>query len=286
MRYNGYCMFPELFSIGSFSLRTLSIVLLLAFFLGAFVLWRKAREEHYPEDQVFDMFLVSSLLGVIGARAGYILFNFNQFGFSLVKWLDTISNAGFNGIIGIFVAGAYIYKYAQRKKWDSFEIIDFWMISISLMLALVYFGQFLDGSGAGYPTGLPIGVVFPGLFEPVHPVQLYHSIFFLILYFYLSKVELEYRNFQWYRSGKKSAQTGFLLSMSLLSGGLFFFIVSFLKPAIIEIWGTNIDQLLALFIFISGALLLYHRSGRPLPFTREKKKRTKLAKRLQQSAQN
>lgn len=276
-------MFPELFSIGSFSLRTLSIVLFVAFFLGAFVLWRKAREEHYPEDQVFDMFLVSSLLGAIGARVGYILFNFGQFGFSPLKWFDMISNAGFNGIIGIFVAGVYIYKYAQRKKWDSFEILDFWMISISLMLALVYFGQFLDGSGAGYPTSLPIGVVFPGLFEPVHPVQLYHSAFFLVLFFYLSKVELEYRNFQWYRSGKKSAQTGFLLSMSLLGGGLFFFILSFFKPAIIEIWGTNIDQMIALLIFISGGLLLYHRSGRPLPFTREKKKRKKLAQRLKQS---
>lgn len=283
MRYNE-TMFPEIVSIGSFSLRTLSIFFLGAFFFGAFVLWRKAREEHYPEEQVFDMFLISTLLGALGARVGYILFNFNQFGFSPLKWLDMISNAGFNGIIGIFVAGVYIYKYSQKKKWDSFEIIDFWMISISLMLSIVYLGQFFDGSGAGYPTALPIGVTFPGLFEPVHPVQLYHSLFFLAVFGYLSRIELEYRNFQWYRSGKKSAQTGFLLSTSLLLGGLFFFIVSFFKPPIIELWGTNIDRLIACILVISGALLLYHRSGRPLPFTREKKKRKKLVSRLQKNS--
>lgn len=278
-------MFPELFSIGSFSVRTLSIILLVAFFFGAFVLWRKSREEHYPEDQVFDMFLVSSLLGVIGARVGYILFNFGQFGFSPFKWFDMISNAGFNGIIGIFIAGVYIYKYAKQKKWDSLEIIDFWMISVALMLSLVYFGQFLDGSGVGYPTSLPIGVRFPGLFEPVHPVQLYHSIFFLALFSYLSRVELQYRNFQWYRSGKKSAQTGFLLASSLISSGFFFFVVSFFKPAIMELWGTNIDRYIAFFIGLTGALLMYHRSGRPLPFTREKKKQKKLTNRLKVSSE-
>ncbi|MCB9801125.1 MAG: prolipoprotein diacylglyceryl transferase [Pseudomonadales bacterium] len=277
-------MFPELFTVGSFSLRTLTVVILVAFFFGAFVLWRKSREEHYPEDQVFDMFLVSSLLGAIGSRVGYILFNFDQFGFSPLKWVDMLSNAGFNGSIGMFFAGAYIFKYAKRKKWDSFEMLDFWMIAISLMLAIVYIGQFLDGSGVGYPTTLPVGVTFPGLFEPVHPVQLYHALFFVGLYIYLSRVELEYRNFQWYRSGKKSAQTGFLLSTSLVTGGIFFFILSFLKPASIILFGTNMDQVLALIFVISGSLLLYHRSGRPLPFTREKKKQKKLAQRLKQQS--
>ena len=284
MRYNT-SMFPELISIGSFSLRTLSVILLIAFFFGAFVLWRKSREEHYPEDQVFDMFLVSSLLGAIGARVGYIMFNFNQFGLAPLKWFDMISNAGFSGVIGIFFAGIYIYKYAKRKKWDSFEIIDFWMIAVALMLSLIYLGQFLDGSGAGYPTSLPMGVQFPGLFEPVHPVQLYQAAFFIILFRYLSWVELEYRNFQWYRSGKKSAQTGFLLSVSLISSGFFFFILSFFKPAIIELWGTNVDQLLSLFMCIVGTLLMYHKSGRPLPFTREKKKQKKLVRRLKQSSE-
>lgn len=273
-------MFPELFSIGSFSLRTISVIVLLAFFFGAFVLWRKSREEHYPEEQVFDMFLVSSLLGVLGVRVGYIVFNFSQFGFSPLKWVDMISNAGFNGVIGIFVAGLYIYKYAKRKKWDSLEIVDFWMISVSLVLSLVYLGQFFDGSGAGYPTSLPIGIRFPGLFEPVHPVQLYQAVFFLILFLYLSWVELEYRNFQWYRSGKKSAQTGFLLAVSLISGGFFFFMLSFFKPASIQLWSTNVDQLIGFGIFVVGVLFMYHRSGRPLPFTREKKKQKKLANRL------
>ncbi len=282
MRYNGVTMFPELFSIGTFSLRTMSILVFLAFFMGAFVLWRKAREEHYPEDQVFDMFLVSSILGAIGARLGYIVFNFEQFGFSPLAWIDMISNAGFNGIIGIFFAGVYIYKYAKRKKWDSFEILDFWMISISLMLGLVYLGQFFDGSGVGYPTHLPIGMIFPGLFEPVHPVQLYHAIFFVILYVYLSRVEMQYRNFQWYRSGKKSAQTGFLLSTALMMGGGFFFLLSFLKPASIVVLGTNVDQVISFFLAVMGGLMLYHRSGRPLPFTREKKKQKKMAKRLRQ----
>ncbi len=276
-------MFPELFSIGSFSLRTLTIILLVAFFLSAFVLWRKAREEHYAEDQVFDMFLTSSLLGAVGARIGFIVFHFDQFGFSPLKWIDMISNAGFNGLIGLIVAGYYIYTYSKKYKWDGFEVLDFWTISVSLGLSLVYLGQFFDGSGVGYPTSLPVGIQFAGLFEPVHPVQLYQALFFLVLYVYLSRVEFQYRNFQWYRSGKKSAQTGFLVSMTLILGGIFSFFLTFFKPPMIELFDTNIDQLFSLGVFMIGALVLYHRSGRPLPLTREKKKRKKLTDRVHAS---
>lgn len=261
----------------------MSVIAVIALFLSAFVLWRKSREEHYSEDQVFDLFLLSSLLGVVGARVGYIVFNFNQFGFSLVAWLDIVSNAGFSGSIGLLAAGWYVARYALKKKWDRFEVLDFWMISVSLGLSIVSFGQFLDGSGAGYPTSLPIGITFPGLFEAVHPVQLYHAAFFLALYVYLSRVELQYRNFQWYRSGKKSAQTGFLLSTAAIGSGIFFFLVSFLKPATVHIFDTNIDRVFALVLFIGGLLVLYHRSGRPLPFTREKKKKAKLARRFEAS---
>ena len=273
-------MLPILFTIGSFSLRTSTVLVLLAFFLAGFVLWRKAREEHYPEDQVFDMFLLSTLFGVLGARLGYIFFHFGQFNSSPAQWFDIFSNAGFNGLIGIILAGYYCYRFAQSKKWDGFEMLDFWTISLSLGLSVLYFGQFLDGSGVGYPTSLPVGVQFAGIFEPVHPVQLYQSLFFLVLYVYLSRVELQYRNFQWYRSGKKSAQTGFLVAMALVTGGLFYFFLTFFKPPMIEILSTNVDQLLSLFIFAVGALVLFHRSGRPLPFTREKKKRKKLVDRL------
>jgi phosphatidylglycerol---prolipoprotein diacylglyceryl transferase len=273
-------MFPELFSIGSFSLRTFTVFAVSAFFLSAFVFWRKSREEHYPEDNIFDIFLLSTLIGIIAARAGYILFHFDQFGFSFARWLDTISNAGFNGQIGIMLAGISLYQYAEKKKWDAFEILDFWTMAITLGLSIIYLGQLFAGTGVGYPTGLPVGMHFPGLFEPVHPAQLYQAVFYAGLYWYLSKVEFKYRNFQWYRSGKKSAQTGFLVSVALLSSGIYMFILSFLKPPTIELFSIDLDRVFAVLMAIVGGLLLYHRSGRPLPFTRELKKRKKLTERI------
>ncbi len=273
-------MFPELFAIGSFSFRTFTVFLLASFLLSAFVFWKKGKEEHYPEDQLFDGFLLSFVMGAITSRLGYILFHLDQFSINPLTWFDLFKNAGFNGLIGIVCGGFYIYRFANKKKWDAFEVLDFWTISLTLGLGLIYLGQFFDGSGVGYPTTLPIGIQFAGLFEPVHPVQLYQSVFFLILASYLSWVEFKYRNFLWYRAGKKSAQTGFLVAMALLTSGLFSFVISFVKPPLIEIVGTNMDQLLSLAVATIGGLVLYHRSGRPLPFTREKKKQQKRVERL------
>ncbi len=273
-------MFPELFAIGSFSFRTFILFLVASFLLSAFVFWRKGREEHYPEDQLFDVFLLSFCVGSVASRMGYILFHLEQFAFNPLTWLDLFRNAGFNGLIGIVFGGFYVYRIADKKKWDAFEILDFWTISLTLGLGLIYLGQFFDGSGVGYPTSLPVGIQFDGLFEPVHPVQLYQSVFFIGLSAYLSWAEFRYRNFRWYRAGKKSAQTGFLVAMALLTSGIFSFFISFVKPPLIEIVGSNIDQLLSLFVAAIGGMVLYHRSGRPLPFTREKKKQQKRVERL------
>ena len=99
------------------------------------------------------------------------------------------------------------------------------------------------------------------------------------MYFYLSRVEYKYRTFSWYRHGKKTAQTGFLASVFLISVSVFNFLISFLRPATFVFYGINIDLVVSTGVFIVGLFLLYYRSGRPLPLPINRKPkavRTKL----------
>jgi prolipoprotein diacylglyceryltransferase len=68
-------MFPILFTIGQFHLRTAAVLGVIGFFLSGFVLWRKAREEHYSEAQLFDGFLLSTAAAFIFGRLGHIALN-------------------------------------------------------------------------------------------------------------------------------------------------------------------------------------------------------------------
>lgn len=272
-------MFPVLFSIGPVSFKTITLFILLSFFLASFIFWRKGKEEHYSQADIFDSFLLSTLIGTVVARAVFIIFNFNIFGLRILNWFDLTEYPGINLIAGLVAAAFYMYKRAVKNKWDKFEVLDFWVTSISLGLSIYYLGTFFDGTGYGFATKLPWGVAFSQLVEPHHPIQMYFSLFYLALYFYLSKVEYSYRTFTWYRHGKKTAQTGYLTSFFLVSVAVFTFIMSLIKPATIEFMGINFDMVISVLLAFFGTSLLYNRSGRTFPLFASKKPkpvRTKL----------
>ena len=111
-------MFPVLFSIGSLTVKTMSLFLFLGFFISSFIFWRKGKEEHYEAIELFDGFLLSSFFGLVSARAAYVLMNIGSLGFDIFKWFDMIRNPGFNLIIGIAVASFYLYRFSIKKKWE------------------------------------------------------------------------------------------------------------------------------------------------------------------------
>ncbi|MEX0895955.1 MAG: prolipoprotein diacylglyceryl transferase family protein [Patescibacteria group bacterium] len=255
-------MYPVLLQLGPFALRTLSVFFILAFFTTAFLFWRKIREEHYPEDQVFDGFLLSALVGFIAGRFGYIASQFDIFGIDLIKWIDIATYPGINGAVSVLAAALFLYRYARKKKWDVFEILDFWVLGLAGGLAIVYVGLFFDGTGFGTATELPWGIVFPGLQEPHHPIQLYYAAFYLVLSWYLAMVEYSYRSFTWYRAGRKTANAGFLVSVFFIASAVFYFGMSWVKMPIFTFFDLNIDRLVALLAIVLGVLLLFFRSGR------------------------
>lgn len=260
-------MYPVLLSFGPFELRTASIFLLLAFLVSGFVFWKRGRAEHYSEEQIFDAFLLSSIVGYVIGRIGFVITHFGQA--KLWQWLNPISQPGVIEVLAVAAAGLYLYRYAKQNKWDAFEILDLWSMSVAAGLAILYIGSFFAGSGVGYPTALPWGVRFPGLIESAHPIQLYSMIWFALLFWYLSWAEFRYRTFSWYRGSKKAAQTGFLISIFIICAALGTLLFSFLQPASTVLFGIHIEQLWSVIALFAGIGLLYTRSGRIIPLTRE-----------------
>lgn len=264
-------MFPTLFSLGQFHFQTINVFFVLAFFLSAFIFWRKGREEHYSETQLFDGFLLAALFGFIVARVGYVTLNFPQFGWNIIKWLDVFAFPGGHLVLGLLGSTLYIARFAQTKKWDVFEILDFWVLATAISSALRYLGYFFDGTVFGNTTSLPWGMIFPGVFEKRHPLQLYYAIFYLVLFVFLSRAEYRYRTYEWYRAGKKTAQTGFLVSVFVIGVSFFSFFMSFFRASEFIWGGITWDPFLYLAGVVFGGILLVRRSGREFFPSRKKK---------------
>lgn len=271
-------MFPTLFALGPVVIKSLNVMLAIALIVGMFVFWRKGKEEHYDEMELFDGLFLGQLLGIVAARIVFILLNFNRFGLDIIAWVDVFSNPGFTLMVFFVVSGFYLYRFAVKKKWDAFEILDFWVLSVAVSQIFVWIGYFLEGIFFGTPTQLPWGVVFPGVFEKHHPIQIYQLIFYLVLAWYLSWVEYRYRTFEWYRRGKNTAQTGFLLSVFMITNGFMYLVYSFITVPSMILYGVPVDSVLAALLLVVGLITLFLRSGRQL-FSF---KRNARAKKLQQ----
>lgn len=255
-------MWPILFQLGSFEIRTGGFFAAVAFLTSAFVFWKKTREEYYQPEQAFDAFLLSSLVGLVSGRLGYIILNIQQLGFKFWSWLNVFGQAGSWLGLGLLGASLFLARRAKRQKWDVFEVLDFWVLALSAGLVLQSLGNFLAGTGFGFETNLPWGMVFPRVFAKHHPAQLYLAIFYLVLYIYLYWVEYHYRTFAWYRAGKKTAQTGFLTSLFLVANGVMSLVLGLVRPARLMVGGVSLDWVAALGLIVWGVVLFYRRSGR------------------------
>lgn len=263
-------MYPILLDLGPVIIRTKSLFALLAFLTTAFVYWRKTREEHYQQEQAFDAFLLSSLVGLVFGRIGFVLSNFGELGRNVFTWLDVVNHPGSLELIGLLAASVYMYRFAGKKKWDQFEILDFWLLAVAAGMVLKQLGNFFAGVGFGYETNLPWGIIFPGVFAKHHPVQLYSALFYLVLYIYLYWAEFNYRTFVWYRAGKKTAQTGFLTAIFLIATGLFTALIQIITPAQLVLSAWRLDYLVYGGLSLWGIILLYKKSGRRL-FAKKKR---------------
>lgn len=255
-------MWPVIFSLGKFELKTFLVFMIVAFFVGGYVFWRRSREEHYSEEQLFDGFLSSLAFGALLGRIVYIFFNLEKLGFNPIHWLDVFSYPGINSTVLFLAAGWYLYRFSLSNRWDVFEVMDFAVSALSLSLAFLWLGLFFDGTAFGVITTWFVGVVFPGVFDKHHPVQLYYMIFYLGLFVYLANVEYKYRTFAWYRHGKKTAQTGFLTSMYFILSGGFSFLVGFISQPSLVFGGIRFDLVLSVAALVFGLFLLGLRSGR------------------------
>jgi phosphatidylglycerol:prolipoprotein diacylglycerol transferase len=227
--------------------------------------WRKAEVEHYDLGAAFDALLVAALSGVAGARLGYILLHPLEFGASPLKLLNIISYPGLWPATGFLAAFYALYRFANQNKLDWWEVWDFFVIALTWYLGWHWLSRLAVGAAAGTSTGLPWGMMFPNRLEPAHPVQLYAAAAFLILFAYLNWAETRYRFFFWYRSKKRTAKPGFLVSGFLIGWGLLQFALSFVQPTFFLLpGGFELNQVLGFLIFLSGCALLYLRSGRSI----------------------
>ena len=110
-------MSPIMFKIGSIGIRWYSVLILVAFIIGYFLVLTRARKRGISGVYVSDICLYLVIFCIIGARLYYCLFNLDYYKNDLLEilkiWHGGLAIHG--GIIaGIIVLIIYTKKYQQN----------------------------------------------------------------------------------------------------------------------------------------------------------------------------
>lgn len=170
-------MYPTLLEIGPFIVYSLWLCVAIGFFTALLIVNKMVQKSRLPLSFLADGSLWLFLGGIIGARLMYVVMNGAVFDF-LNIWDRNFSPLG--AMIGIILVLVLLCKTKEQKALQWLDIL-----SVGVLGSLIWsnLGAFLDGSNSGTPTDLPWGISLQNSMYavPIHPVQLYATLYCLIL---------------------------------------------------------------------------------------------------------
>ncbi|MBC9796530.1 prolipoprotein diacylglyceryl transferase [Sinomicrobium weinanense] len=250
--------------LGFFMIRYYSLMFVVAFALGWFLMKKIYLREGLTVKELDSLFIYTVLATLIGARLGHFLFYEPEmfikdplYIFLPVEFSPKFRIVGFRGLashgaaIGIIIAMYYYCKKVIHKPllW----ILDRVVIPVSIGGVFVRFGNFMNSEIIGRPTNSDFGVVFQQLGEtfPRHPSQLYEAAGYVLVFLILWYI--------YWKTDKREKQ-GYIFGLFLILLWAVRFIVEFFKEnqvAFEDKIALNMGQWLSIPFILIGFYLIY-----------------------------
>ncbi|WP_304132451.1 prolipoprotein diacylglyceryl transferase [Mesonia mobilis] len=258
--------------LGFFMIRYYSMMYLVAFVLGWYIMKKFFKNENISEEKLDPLFIYAVLGTLIGARLGHVFFYQTE-----LLWEDPLSVVlpfsfkngfeftGFQGLashgaaIGIITA-MYFYSKKHLKKNILF-ILDRIVIPVAIGGVFIRIGNFINSEIIGKPTNSDYGVIFKQLGEtfPRHPAQLYEAGCYIIVFIILW--------FTYWKTDKKE-KTGFIFGLFLVMLWTVRLLIEVVKEAQVvgrDAWALNTGQLLSIpFILLGFYFILRPKKTTPI----------------------
>ena len=252
----------EIFSIGGFSIKWYSVLLLIAVFVGIFWLIKEGTKHKYPKDFLFNMCFWAVIFGFIGARAYYVIFNWKIYAADPVSifkiWEGGLAIHG--GLIAGFIT---IVLYCKKYKVRLFKLVDMAVPGVMLAQAIGRWGNFFNGEAHGgvvlrstleslhIPEFIINGMYINGNYY--HPTFFYESLWCLLGFIVLVLV----RKY-------KYLKVGGLTCVYLIWYSIGRFFVESMRTDSLMLGGFKVAQIVSIVLFIIGilGLMIQSRKGK------------------------
>lgn len=248
-------MYPELFTIGDFTVSSFGAMVAAAFAVAFWISGAEFRRKGMSADLHERVFLFSLAGGIIGAKLLFLLENVSL-GELLSRPLDhLLLRGGLTFYGGFFLALAAAFAATKRHGESFWKVLDASAPALALAYAVGRGGCFLVGDDYGVASDLPWAMSFPlgspPVFETVHPTQLYEIMAMSLVFALL------------WRMRKAERPAGQLAGAYLALAGTERFLVEFIRTTTESpLPGLSVAQVMAVAIVAVGAAKYATSSGR------------------------
>ena len=245
---------PILTTIGGVEIRWYSVLILVAVFIAYGILSSEAKRFKISKDFIFNMFFWTIIVGIIGARLYYCVFNWEMYKANPVDILK-VWEGGLAIHGGILFGLITILMYCKKYKVKPLRILDCCVVPLLLAQAIGRWGNFFNQEAHGAATTAEVlerllvpdfiikGMTIDGVVY--HPTFLYESILCLIAFIVLLFI----------RRGKYIKVGTMTSAYLMIYGGIRFFIEMSRTDALM-LGGFKVAQIVSAVMFIVGLLMI------------------------------
>lgn len=194
---------PEIISLGPITLRWYGLLFASGFLVGLFMVRKMFLAEKAPEEWLDSAFVYIVVGAVLGARFGHVFFYDWAYYREHLSEIPKIWHGGLashGGAIGV-ILGLWLFSMRVSKK-SILWILDKVVVPTALAASFIRLGNLMNSEILGKNADVPWAFLFvrpnadgPDAL-PRHPVQLYESFAYLILFvvLYLIYWNTKFRN--------------------------------------------------------------------------------------------
>ena len=235
-------MWPTIISIGQFHLSAFGVSLALAFIVGAFNVWREARNRGLVDDKIFDNLVVVTIAGLIGARLVFGLTHWSLFAPNWLRIFLPWKYAGLSMWGALIFSSLTLILYTLKQKLPLMVMFAAYSQGLIPVMFFVSLGTFLDGSAVGKETNWVTGLPAVGLTGKHHPVGLYGMGLTLLLWL---GIELGRK-----LSAKVNWSRGVWSWVTVSGLGVVQLLLAFVRADLLYLGGISLDYILATILLV------------------------------------
>ena len=244
-----------LFDFGIIQIKWYSFFILIAIIVGGLLFYKESTKKGLSKDDIIDIIFYGVLIGIIGARSYYVLFNLNYYLKNPIE-IIMLWNGGLAIHGGLIATLLFLIFYSKKKKINTLLLLDIIVVSVIIAQSIGRWGNFFNKEAFGriislselqkihLPKFIINGMYINGNYR--EPTFLYESILNLIGFIIMLLVRKI-----------KSIKTGTITSIYLIWYGLVRVIIESLRTDSLMLGNLKIAQLVSILFVISGIILLF-----------------------------